>query len=411
MQTAQADWIDDTIATTQVEPRPYQRSIVGKAIGLYADAIKSIMVESPTGSGKTVMGHLIARVLQEKYPDLVVGWVAMRRNLLTQAAEENQQLGIGVRNIYYTSMFDKNPVALKQARAEGKPILIVLDESQHDSASSMVDIHNLVRPDFVLGLTATPFRTDNAKLCFDKTITDAGIHKLIGDGYLSSYNHWNIENWTPENVANHYCAEPDKWGKSVVFFNKWEDCARFTDLVRARQDGVMRILRDKRPDLSLGRSLIESVRGDSGFDYRDKLLDDFRTGDVAVLSNCMILTEGFDADDLETAFVRDSVKGPTMQMGGRALRPHPLWRKAGDTRFRYKNIVQSAKTHWPMTRTASPNLSYQWQASSWRSLKSNPHLDSIMMNCCYVMASVETKLPKYLLDRQLKKSQRGRGSE
>lgn len=397
------DLITQTIAKTKVEPRPYQRSIVSKAIGLYESGIRSIMIESPTGSGKTVMGHLCARVLQEQHPDLVVGWVAMRRNLLTQAKEENADLEIGVRDIHYISMFDKDPQALTDARQQGRKILIVCDESQHDSASSMADIHAKVKPDFVLGLTATPFRTDNAKLCFDKTITDAGIHKLIGDGYLSAYDHWSIDKWTPEQVAEHYIAEPDRWGKSVVFFNRWEDCQHFQHLVLSRQDEALATLRQKRPDLPLLRSLIEGVRGDDSFAHRDQLLDDFRQGQVAVLVNCMILTEGFDADDLETAFVRDSVRGPTMQMGGRALRPHPRWRKEAVERFRYKNIVQSSRTHWPMPRTAHAHASNQWQSGGWRSLQSNPHIEDISLRSCMAMAQIETTMPKYLLDRRAKK--------
>jgi superfamily II DNA or RNA helicase len=383
-----------------IEQRPYQITIVNKSLDCFANGIRSVMIESPTGSGKTCMGHLVAKRLQEAHPDLVVGWVAMRRNLLTQAASENVSLGINVENIHYVSMFDKNPEALFEAKAAGKKLLIVMDESQHDSASTMVELYTRLKPDFTLGLTATPFRSDNVKLCFEKTINDAGIHRLISDGFLSSYDHWNIEDWKPQTVADHYCRQPEVWGKSVVFFNKWEDCAEFTRLVNERSEEVIGILRDKRPDLSVGRGLVRAVRGDSGFAYRDKLLDDFRAGDVVVLANCMILTEGFDADDLETAFVRDSVKGPTMQMGGRALRPHPRWRKGGDERFRHKNIVQSVLTKWPMPRTAAANASLKWQSDSWRSMRLNPHIEQIGVHNCHVMASVRVEIHPWLQQRR-----------
>ena len=42
---------------------------------------RSVMIESPTGSGKSVMGLLVAKLLQSM-TGAKVGWVAMRRNLL-----------------------------------------------------------------------------------------------------------------------------------------------------------------------------------------------------------------------------------------------------------------------------------------------------------------------------------------
>src|SRR5437867_9116136 len=94
------------LTSTRVEPRPYQERIVTKAVQLFHHkGLRSVLIESPTGSGKTVMGLLIARCLQEML-GVRVGWVAMRRNLLTQAAAENAARGINVR-AEFISMFDK----------------------------------------------------------------------------------------------------------------------------------------------------------------------------------------------------------------------------------------------------------------------------------------------------------------
>src|SRR4051794_25680116 len=100
--------LDTLIAGTAVEPRPYQRRIVGKAVELFSrQGLRSILIDSPTGSGKTVMGLLVARALQEQ-AGLRVGWVAMRRYLLAQARAENEQRRIGV-EAAWISMFDREP--------------------------------------------------------------------------------------------------------------------------------------------------------------------------------------------------------------------------------------------------------------------------------------------------------------
>ncbi len=405
-----------TIAESGVEVRDYQRNItqkttdmfLGRHVGLQKKLeppARSVMIESPTGSGKTVMGHLVSKVLEREIPDLVVGWVAMRRNLLSQAAAENKNLGINVKNIHYVSMFDREPTELLKARADGKPILLVVDEAQHDAASSMAHLHNKIEPNMILGLTATPFRTDRVKLCFDKVVKDAGIHRLIQDGFLSRYNHFSIPNWNFDTVAEHYCREPERWGKSVVFFHQWSDCIRFRDYLMERSSEIKERLAACRPDLKLGRSLVEVVRGGGtkrDYDDRDQLLDDYRAGDVAVLVNCMVLTEGFDAPSLETAFVRDSVKGPTMQMAGRAFRLHPGWKQDGDDRFRYKNVVQSKQTDWPILKTAMADQQYLWQENDWRSLTLNPHIEEIGDRARMAIADTEVIMPKFIADRKKK---------
>ena len=83
-------------------------------LGLYQNgagetekAARSVMIESPTGSGKSAIGILIARMLHD-LAGAKVGWVAMRRNLLEQVHRENQKHGINV-PLKTISMFEKNP--------------------------------------------------------------------------------------------------------------------------------------------------------------------------------------------------------------------------------------------------------------------------------------------------------------
>lgn len=380
--------LDQIISGTKVEPRPYQRRIITKVRQMFAGqwvgtdgkkelAARSVMIESPTGSGKTVMGLLGCKALQADKPDLVVGWVAMRRNLLAQAARENTEKGIDVSNIHFISMFDKTPEALVQAKADGKEVLMVIDEAQHDAASSMAHLHNLIEPQHILGLTATPFRTDRMKLCFDKVIKDAGIHQLIQDGFLSKFDHYSIPRWDAETVADHYCAEPKKWGKSIFYFSNLAQCYQ-----------LQRIFNDR-------GVICDVVTGDSDCEEQ---LERFKNGELPCLINCMKLTEGFDEPSLQTAWVRDSGKGCTMQMGGRAFRKHPD--------FPVKQIVQSKNTKWPFIRTAMPRMQYLWQNDEWASLQVNPHINLINHNSRLAIASVDIKLPEFVLKRTQKPAAR-----
>lgn len=373
------------IGHTQAQPRPYQERIVNKTSDMFMGRhrgsdgkiqkpSRSVLIQSPTGSGKTIMALLAARLLQEQNPELVVGWVAMRRNLLAQARKENVEKEIGVQNIHYTSMFDKYPEALLNAKEEGKQVLLVIDEAQHDAAASCAHLHNIVEPEMTLGMTATPFRTDRMKLCFDSVIQDAGIHRLIQDGYLSQYNHYTIQDWRPETVCKHYLSDPERWGKSIFYFQDLSLCSKAHEILEGA--GIT----------------VDTVTGDSDWESQLKA---FRNGDVRCLINCMKLTEGFDEPALHTAWVRDSGKGCTMQMGGRAFRIHP--------KLPVKNIVQSKNTRWPFIRTAMPHMQYLWQNDAWASLKVNPQIEEINQNARVAIAQIEVTLPQFLLNKQKKK--------
>lgn len=380
--------VASVVAKSKAESRPYQRRVVKKTVDLFQGryrkgdgslqiASRSVLIESPTGSGKTTMALFSLKTLQQEIPELVVGWVAMRRNLLAQAAAENVKKGINVRNIHFTSMFDKYPTELVEARKAGKPIILVCDEAQHDAANSMAHLHNIIEPNFILGMTATPFRTDRVKLCFDSVVKDVGIHALIQDGYLSRYHQYTINNWNVENVADTYLREPDRWGKSIFYFRNLDECFECASYIRR-----------------VGR-VCEVVTGDSDVETQ---LEAFSNGDVPVLINCMKLTEGFDAPDLKTAFVRPSGKGCTIQMAGRVFRCHET--------LPYKQVVQCKMTRWPMMRTALADQQYVWQDDNWLSLTVNPKINLINANARMAIAHTGVIMPKFLLDRKNKKAKK-----
>jgi Type III restriction enzyme, res subunit len=276
--------LDSIIAGSMVEPRPYQRRIVEKAYkATMIKGMRSVLIESATASGKTVMGLLLAKLLVKEH-NMKVGWVAMRRHLLTQTEEENINRGINV-PLTYISMYDKNP-------PENLDVLIV-DEAQHDVASSMVHIHSVVKPKHILGLSATPYRSDRVKLCFDTIIKDAGIPSLIADGYLSPYNHFTLPDWTVKTVTEAFLRDRGLWGKSIIYFHKMVQCHE--------------------ANLALVSAGVKSavVSGESNAEAQ---IDAFHSGKLELLLNCMKLTEGFNAPDLKTVFCRPSCKPVTIQM-------------------------------------------------------------------------------------------------
>lgn len=349
-----------------LETRDYQQRIIGKALDTYRAGGKSVLIESPAGSGKTVMGFSIAsrivteaRRLFNKDPrDVSIGWVAMRRNLLVQAKAENEEK-LGVDNVHYISMFDKEPP---------KVDLLVIDEAQHDAANSARHVFKICQPTLSLGLSATPYRTDRMQLCFDKVIKDAGYRRLIQEGWLSPYDQYTLNEYTVSSVTKAYLRDRERWGKTMMFFHRVDDCVQAAKILS--EHGV--------------RCEVVTATSD-----RFAQIDAFEAGMVDVLINVYVLTEGFDCPDMKTVFVRDSSKGPTIQMSGRVLRKHPD--------IPVVNIVQSTNTRWPFVKIASCHKQYIQSADQqWLSVGTNDKLDDIRLDMLIRLAKSKTSMPKFI---------------
>jgi len=345
-----------------IEPREYQLRIIEKTIKAFTqESHKSVLIESPTGSGKTIIALSTLKRLQELIPDITFGWVAMRQKLLIQAAKENEN--IGVNNIQYISMFDKNPPQCK---------FMITDEAQHDAADTCISMHGRMGAQFSLGLTATPFRTDRIKLTYEKIITDCGVRFLIEAGYLANFDQYVIKDWSPQIVGQTFLADQERWGKSIFYFKNTQLCFELEKILK--DAGV--------PCAVLLGSLNTSVK--------DKIYSDFENGTIKALINVYLLTEGFDAPDLKTVWVRDSGKLCTMQMAGRVLRKCPEWLD------KVANIIQPENTPYPYARTAKPRKQYVWDEGSWKSIEAGPQVERMTSIVTRVIMPMQVILPKFL---------------
>lgn len=356
--------LQEIISQSKVEPRDYQASIIEKTYsGFVNDSLKSIMIELPTGAGKTVIGLVTCKLLQENL-GLKIGWVAHRRFLLRQAQEENHEKKINA-DIKFISMFDKNPPTDLD--------MLVIDEAVHDAAASCAHLHNVIKPRFILGLSAFPLRSDRVKLCFDKTIKEAGIASLIEKGYLSKYYHWTIGNeYNPETVFKFYYDRWQKWGKTIAYFHTIIQCQEFQELCLSKNIGC------------------EVVTGAS--DKYRQLREFKRNPAIPVIANCMMLTEGFNMRTLKTVFLRPSCRGLTVQMAGRVLRKHP--------KVTIKNVVQCAKTKYPFIKTALPEKQLIWSGDEWRSLTPNNNAEVAHSNLIKSIATITVTMPQFITSQK-----------
>ncbi|MEZ4236143.1 MAG: helicase-related protein [Myxococcota bacterium] len=198
-------------------------------------------------------------------------------------------------------------------------------------------------------------------------LSDAGIARLIADGFLSPYHHYTIPRYTPEAVAAQLIGDPARWGRSLVFFHRHDQCADLVARLRAA-DIACDLVTASTP--------------------RERQLAAFEAGETRVLVNMAILVEGFDCPALQTVFCRPSGKGCTIQMAGRVLRRAP--------ELPFKQIVQCSQTRHPMLKTAPAAEQYLLDPDGrWRSVAANRQLDEIARRSMARIARTRVELPRW----------------
>ena len=313
------------------EERSYQQEAIAACLSSFVQRKNaSVILESPVGSGKTYMAletiHALQEILGRR---LNVDWVAPRRHLLRQVMEANMALHQDT--IRPVSLFEKLPPEAD---------LVVLDEAHHEATQSCVLLYEKMKPEYVLGLSATPLRTDRMKLSFRETVTTCSIDRLIREGYLSPFHSYLLPHYGPQIVAECYLYSQRDWGKTLAFFPTVVECCQFQRLLAEK--GVA----------------CEVVTADSD---KDRQLEEFVAGRVKVVANVAMLTEGFDLPDVQTIFARDASRLPTIQMCGRGLR-------LADGKD-HCNIVQSAKTNYLFEKVTPAKRRFRMMSGQWMALQ------------------------------------------
>lgn len=303
---------------------------------------RSVMVQMPTGTGKT---HVLAAIVSEELrvkseeSDSNIGgvWViAHRRELVTQIEETIRVYGIGPADGRIKIM-SIQWLTLHYDDTTGDPGLIVIDEAHHALAKTYKEMWTRYPDARFLGLTATPCRLNGKGFTdlFETLIQSWTIPAFIEEGRLAVYDFVSIKT---DSATQRLINSLKKRGADGDYQLKE------MDMVLNKRPGIERLYRSviqfakDRKGIVYAISIdharkiaeyyreqgIEAVAIDSKTEEgeRRSLISRFKDGDIRILVNVDIFSEGFDCPDVE--FIQ--LARPTLslakylQMVGRGLR-------------------------------------------------------------------------------------------
>ena len=150
----------------------------------------SVMVQMPTGTGKT---HVLAAIV-EMYLKKYVWVVAHRRELVSQIKDTLARFfpDLDSEKIQVTSI---QWLSRHYREIKEKPSLIVIDEAHHALAETYAEVMNAYPKAKKLGLTATPYRMNGKGFTdlFDALLCSWSMERFIAEGRLSLYDYYSIK--------------------------------------------------------------------------------------------------------------------------------------------------------------------------------------------------------------------------
>jgi superfamily II DNA or RNA helicase len=211
--------------------------------------------------------------------------------------------------------------------------LLVIDEAHHCPAASYRKIIAAYPNAILLGLTATPCRGDGRGLgsIFDTIIQAPQVAELIGQGHLVKTRVYapvdpdlrGVKVQAGDYILSQLADRMDRSeliGDIVTHWHKYSERRKTVAFTVNVAHSVH--LRD---EFIKSGVRAEHIDGTTPKDERDATLARLASGDVDVVCNCMVLTEGFDCPDMGCIILARPTRsmGLFRQMVGRALRPAP----------------------------------------------------------------------------------------
>lgn len=343
---------------TKFHLRPYQSESLANIERGIEQGKKTFLIQLPTGTGKTITFSYLKEYLQSKKKMLVL---AHRDQLLTQAHEKIKAVNPEFKvSIVSGKTKDTDPdadVIIASVPALGREnsrkiksfnpedfFLLVTDEAHHATAPTYERIYRHFReglnglagnPELChVGFTATPIRGDKVDLkkVFPELTYSMSLREAIELGWLARIFGFRVNTETDlNNVASmHGDFNQNQLEKAV---NTPQRNKKVVEAYKEHALGKKTLVfavdiqhsKDLQAEFIKGGYRAAHVDGTTPPEELQKVIEQLKDGEIDMIVNCNLLTEGFDCPELETIIMARPTQSALLyeQMLGRGTRKVP----------------------------------------------------------------------------------------
>ena len=301
--------------------RDYQKDLYVKTVDAFRQGYKRPLVVAPCGAGKS---YLFSEMVHRTDGEVLI--LVHRQELKQQHERLLSDLGIANARV---SMILTEANRLGQYE---KPSLIVADEAHLSRSNSWVKVIEYYDT-FTVGLTATPIRLDGKPLgdIFDVLITGVDTTWLIANKRLAPYEYYAptvVDTSGLRKIAGDYVVSDleQLMNERAIYGNVIESYLRFAPGERAIAYCVSvthaRLTADSFNNAGIKAAVVSAGTPSK---RRAEIMDDFRNGDVTVLCNVGIISEGISINEVSCVLLLRPTESVALgqQMQQRCMRYLP----------------------------------------------------------------------------------------
>jgi DNA repair protein RadD len=328
-----------------IEPRPYQHDVIDLIAAHNAEGCeRRIVLVMPTGAGKTIVAAAIISDAVAKGQRVL--WLAHTREIIKQTslklsahdiehgivqaglvADPGQPVQVASIQTLWSRGMRRNTMPMPVAN------LLIIDEAHHCPAETYRKIIDEYPNAILLGLTATPCRSDGRGLggIFDVIVECPQVAELIEQKYLVKTRVYapvdpdlkGVETRVGDYVESQLAERMDRAnlvGDIVTHWHKYGE-RRKTVCFAVNVAHSLHI----RDEFIKSGVRAEHVDGSTPKPDRDAALARLASGETELITNCQVLGEGWDLPEVACCILARPTRkmGLYRQMVGRTLRPAP----------------------------------------------------------------------------------------
>lgn len=320
--------------------RPYQQDALAAISSSWRDS-PHLLAVMPTGSGKTIVfGALANQEAQAGGKTLVL---AHRDELISQAVDKIARITTVHPTIEKADLHrdPSNPITVAsiQTLSQNHRLysipkdtfsLIIADEAHHSVSDSWNRVLSYFGNAKVLGVTATADRSDKRTLSsyYGKLAYEIGMVDLIKQGYLAPIKilclPLKIDLTPVRSVAGDF-DQGDLGTALLPFLPQIARAVKEHAAERRTLAFLPLIATSQAFNAECQRVGLRSAHVDGNSPLRREILERFQNGDLDILTNAMLLTEGFDSPPCDAILILRPTRSRPLyqQMIGRGTRVHP----------------------------------------------------------------------------------------
>lgn len=272
----------------------------------------AVMCQMPTGTGKT---HVLAAVVNDYAKGKLVWVVAHRRELIEQIQRTWMTFYLGKKNAPEVKVMSIQWLAKNWDKvAEDRPAMIVIDEAHHALAETYQELFRRYPEAKKLGMTATPYRLSGKGFIglFDTLLQSYSIPEFISMRRLSLFDYYAVPH---DSKIRRQIALLKKRGADGDYQTKELELSLNTPRnIEYLYNSLIRYAKGRRGivyaiNINHARAIADfyaekglkccAIDCNTPAKERNEKVEAFRRGDVDVMVNVDIFSEGFDCPEVE----------------------------------------------------------------------------------------------------------------